>query len=67
MDLPEGRTPSAILPTLIKKAVIFAGGPHKEIATEYIRFGHMGVSVMDQGRGAEGWIDGEGAAKLNKK
>lgn len=45
--LPEGLTPPEILPSLLKKGVIFAGGLHKEIATKYIRFGHMGVSVMD--------------------
>jgi alanine-glyoxylate transaminase/serine-glyoxylate transaminase/serine-pyruvate transaminase len=27
-----------------------AGGLHKEIATKYIRFGHMGVSVTDPNR-----------------
>jgi len=35
-----------LLPTLMKKGVVFAGGLHKEIATKYIRFGHMGVSVV---------------------
>jgi alanine-glyoxylate transaminase / serine-glyoxylate transaminase / serine-pyruvate transaminase len=49
--LPEGLTPPEILPSLMKKGVIFAGGLHKEIATKYIRFGHMGVSSMDEGRG----------------
>ncbi|KAI6830581.1 PLP-dependent transferase [Hortaea werneckii] len=48
--LPEGLTPPEILPTLLKKGVIFAGGLHKEIATRYLRFGHMGVSVMDPKR-----------------
>lgn len=48
--LPEGMTPPQILPTLIKKNVIFAGGLHKEIASKYIRFGHMGVSVTDPKR-----------------
>ncbi|KAK3722711.1 hypothetical protein LTR37_002282 [Vermiconidia calcicola] len=48
--LPEGLTPPEILPTLMKKGVIFAGGLHKEIATKYVRFGHMGVSVMDDKR-----------------
>lgn len=50
MYLPEGLTPPEILPNLMKKGVIFAGGLHKEIATKYIRFGHMGVSVTDPGR-----------------
>jgi alanine-glyoxylate transaminase/serine-glyoxylate transaminase/serine-pyruvate transaminase len=48
--LPEGVQPSEILPSLMKKGVIFAGGLHKEIATKYIRFGHMGVSVTDPNR-----------------
>lgn len=51
MYLPEGLTPPKILPSLVQKGVVFAGGLHKEIATKYIRFGHMGVSVMDEARG----------------
>jgi alanine-glyoxylate transaminase / serine-glyoxylate transaminase / serine-pyruvate transaminase len=49
--LPEGLTPPEILPKLMSRGVIFAGGLHKEIATKYIRFGHMGVSVTDESRG----------------
>ena len=45
--LPDGLTPPEILPKLMDRGVIFAGGLHKEIATKYIRFGHMGVSVTD--------------------
>lgn len=45
--LPEGITPPDVLPSLMKKGVIFAGGLHKEIASKYVRFGHMGVSVTD--------------------
>jgi alanine-glyoxylate transaminase/serine-glyoxylate transaminase/serine-pyruvate transaminase len=44
--LPENVTASELLPNLLKKGVIFAGGLHKEIATKYIRMGHMGVSVV---------------------
>lgn len=52
MYLPEGMTPPDILPKLMERGVIFAGGLHKEIATKYIRFGHMGVTVTDdQNRG----------------
>ncbi|KAL9080682.1 MAG: hypothetical protein Q9157_000569 [Trypethelium eluteriae] len=50
MYLPEGVTPPEILPNLLKRGVIFAAGLHKEIATKYIRFGHMGVSVTDPKR-----------------
>lgn len=49
--LPDGMTPPEILPNLVKKGVVFAGGLHKEIAAKYIRFGHMGVSVTDPKRG----------------
>jgi alanine-glyoxylate transaminase/serine-glyoxylate transaminase/serine-pyruvate transaminase len=49
--LPDGLTPPEILPNLMKKGVVFAGGLHKEIVTKYIRFGHMGVSVTQEGRG----------------
>ncbi|KAF2142524.1 uncharacterized protein K452DRAFT_297792 [Aplosporella prunicola CBS 121167] len=48
--LPEGVAAPQILPNLLKKGVIFAGGLHKEIATKYVRFGHMGVSVTDPNR-----------------
>ena len=48
--LPEGVTPPDVLPLLAKKGVVFAGGLHKEIASKYIRFGHMGVSVTDDAR-----------------
>ncbi|KAJ9661866.1 hypothetical protein H2201_006346 [Coniosporium apollinis] len=48
--LPEGLTPPEILPNLLKRGVIFAGGLHREIAAKYIRFGHMGVSVVDPKR-----------------
>lgn len=45
--LPEGVLASDFLPGVLAKGVVFAGGLHKEVATKYIRFGHMGVSVMD--------------------
>ncbi|KAE8384852.1 PLP-dependent transferase [Aspergillus alliaceus] len=48
--LPEGLAPPDVLPGLLKRGVIFAAGLHKEAATKYIRFGHMGVSVTDPAR-----------------
>ncbi|KAL7819263.1 PLP-dependent transferase [Trichoderma aethiopicum] len=48
--LPEGVQIPDILPKLLNKGVVFAGGLHKAIASKYIRFGHMGVSVMDPNR-----------------
>lgn len=50
MYLPQGLAPPDVLPGLLKRGVIFAAGLHKEIATKYIRFGHMGVSVTDPNR-----------------
>ncbi|KAK3372841.1 pyridoxal phosphate-dependent transferase [Lasiosphaeria ovina] len=49
--LPETVQIPQILPSLAKRGVLFAGGIHKEIVTKYIRFGHMGVSVLDPSRG----------------
>lgn len=49
--LPEGLTPPDVLPGILKRGVIFAGGLHKEVAAKYIRFGHMGVSITDPARG----------------
>ncbi len=48
--LPEGVKAPELLPNLLKKGVVFAGGLHKDIAAKYIRFGHMGVSVVDPAR-----------------
>ncbi|CAN8103542.1 unnamed protein product [Discula destructiva] len=49
--LPETVKAAEILPALAKRNVVFAGGIHKDIAPKYIRFGHMGVSVLDGKRG----------------
>ncbi|PHH83821.1 hypothetical protein CDD82_10 [Ophiocordyceps australis] len=48
--LPDKITIPDLLPKLLSKGVIFAGGIHKDIATKYIRFGHMGVTVVDTRR-----------------
>ena len=48
--LPQGLTPPDVLLGLAKRGVICAGGLHKDIASKYIRFGHMGVSVTDPAR-----------------
>lgn len=46
--LPENVKGTDLLPILAKKGVVFAGGIHKEIATKYIRFGHMGASIVSR-------------------
>ena len=48
--LPNDLKAPEVLPSLLKKGVVFAGGLHKEIAAKYIRMGHMGVSVTDPQR-----------------
>ncbi|KAF2864077.1 aminotransferase [Piedraia hortae CBS 480.64] len=49
--LPEGITPPDVLPKFLEKHdLVLAGGLHKQIATKYLRIGHMGVSVTDQKR-----------------
>ncbi|TWU78869.1 hypothetical protein ED733_007649 [Metarhizium rileyi] len=48
--LPDGVGIPDVLPKLLNKGIIFAGGLHKEIGTKYIRFGHMGPSAMDPNR-----------------
>ncbi|KAI1269494.1 pyridoxal phosphate-dependent transferase [Xylariaceae sp. FL1019] len=49
--VPETVKPTDLLPKLANSGIVFAGGIHKEIATKYVRFGHMGVSVTDPARG----------------
>lgn len=44
--LPDKVAIPDILPKLLSKGIIFAGGLHKEIGTKYVRFGHMGVSAV---------------------
>ena len=48
--LPNGIAPPDVLPALAERNVIFAGGLIKDIASPYIRFGHMGISVTDPTR-----------------
>lgn len=48
--LPEGVLASDFLPGIMQKGIVFAAGLHKDAAAKYIRFGHMGVSVMDDKR-----------------
>ncbi|MDI1487322.1 MAG: hypothetical protein OHK93_006591 [Ramalina farinacea] len=48
--LPNDLKAPEVLPNILKRGVIFAGGLHREIAPKYIRLGHMGVSVTDPKR-----------------
>jgi alanine-glyoxylate transaminase/serine-glyoxylate transaminase/serine-pyruvate transaminase len=44
--VPESTNPAAIIGALAKRNIVIAGGLHKDIKTRYIRFGHMGQSVV---------------------
>jgi alanine-glyoxylate transaminase/serine-glyoxylate transaminase/serine-pyruvate transaminase len=48
---PEGIVPSDIIPRLLRKDIVVAGGIHTAIKDKYFRVGHMGVSVVDTERG----------------
>lgn len=49
--VPEGLTAAEILQKASAKGVVFAGGLLADVKDRYIRIGHMGVSVTDEGRG----------------
>ncbi|EMD38885.1 hypothetical protein CERSUDRAFT_112610 [Gelatoporia subvermispora B] len=49
--LPEGVAASDLIPRLLKRGVVVAGGLHKDHKDKYFRIGHMGVSVVDKSRG----------------
>ncbi|KAF7195603.1 Alanine--glyoxylate aminotransferase 1 [Pseudocercospora fuligena] len=48
--LPDGIRAEHILPRMVQKGVVLARGPQKEIAGQYIRFAHMGVTATDPSR-----------------
>ncbi|KPV74431.1 uncharacterized protein RHOBADRAFT_48618 [Rhodotorula graminis WP1] len=45
---PQDVPPPALIGALAKRDIVIAGGLHKDIKTKYIRFGHMGVSVVER-------------------
>jgi alanine-glyoxylate transaminase/serine-glyoxylate transaminase/serine-pyruvate transaminase len=47
---PKGLGAADILPKLVAKDIVVAGGLHKAIATEYFRIGHMGVTAVESQR-----------------
>ncbi|BGP25684.1 hypothetical protein JCM10295v2_004617 [Rhodotorula toruloides] len=46
--VPEDVQPPALIDALAERGIVIAGGLHKDIKTKYIRFGHMGVSVVER-------------------
>ncbi len=47
--LPNGLTSPTLLAKLREKGVVLVAGMHKEVGHKYIRFGHMGYSVVGEG------------------
>jgi len=48
---PEGLSAPDVLPLLVKKDIVVAGGLHKDIKDKYFRIGHMGISAVEPSRG----------------
>ncbi|KAF9245281.1 pyridoxal phosphate-dependent transferase [Melanogaster broomeanus] len=48
---PTGIVASDIVPRLLKRDVVVAGGLHSSIKDKYFRIGHMGTTVVDPKRG----------------
>ncbi|KAF9504416.1 hypothetical protein BS47DRAFT_1386248 [Hydnum rufescens UP504] len=48
---PEGLDADDIIPLLMKKDIVIAGGLHKDIKGKYFRIGHMGLTAVDGSRG----------------
>ncbi|THU91493.1 PLP-dependent transferase [Dendrothele bispora CBS 962.96] len=47
---PDGLAAGDILPRLVKKGVVVAGGLHKSIKDQYFRIGHMGITAVEKER-----------------
>ncbi|KIM82940.1 hypothetical protein PILCRDRAFT_819739 [Piloderma croceum F 1598] len=48
---PDGVSGADLLPALLQRGVVVAGGLHTSIKDKYFRIGHMGISVVDPQRG----------------
>ncbi len=48
--LPDSVNAKEVLSKVLGRGVVIAGGLHKEIKDMYVRIGHMGVSVTEEGR-----------------
>lgn len=48
--LPDGINGKDLVAALSRRGLVIAAGLHKDHATKYIRFGHMGVSVTQKNR-----------------
>ncbi|KAL0580593.1 hypothetical protein V5O48_001418 [Marasmius crinis-equi] len=48
---PDGLGAADILPRLVKRGIVVAGGLHTACKDKYFRVGHMGLSAVDSARG----------------
>ncbi|KAK7056205.1 hypothetical protein VNI00_002757 [Paramarasmius palmivorus] len=48
---PDGLAASDILPRLVKRDIVVAGGLHALIKDKYFRIGHMGITAVESQRG----------------
>jgi len=48
---PDGMGAADLLPRLVQKDVVVAGGLHTSIKDKYFRIGHMGITAVDIQRG----------------
>lgn len=46
--LPEGLTSELLRAKALERGIIFAGGMHSQFGSKYVRFGHMGFSVVNE-------------------
>jgi alanine-glyoxylate transaminase/serine-glyoxylate transaminase/serine-pyruvate transaminase len=44
---PDGLSAPDIIPRLLERGIVIAGGLHKDIKDKYFRIGHMGISAID--------------------
>lgn len=47
--LPDGLSSQTLLSRLREKGVVLVAGMHKEVGHKYVRFGHLGYSVVGEG------------------
>ncbi|KAJ4498900.1 pyridoxal phosphate-dependent transferase [Lentinula lateritia] len=48
---PDGLSAGDILPRLVKKGIVVAGGLHVDVKDKYFRIGHMGITAVEKSRG----------------
>jgi alanine-glyoxylate transaminase / serine-glyoxylate transaminase / serine-pyruvate transaminase len=44
---PDGISAADIIPRLLERGIVVAGGLHREIKDKYFRIGHMGITAID--------------------